>query len=256
MSFLYRRRSCATRLKPATPAVEGLERRLFKSATLANGVLTVTGTSGDDHITVSLHPGDNSRLDVDDNGTTSTFNLSDVDKVEVHAGKGNDVVDVDQANGAVTKPIEMFGGQGDDSLTGGDGDDSLHGGMGHDLMDGDAGDDSLDGGRGHDEMHGGKGDDTLNGDAGDDSMMGGDGNDDMNGGDGNDDMHGGVGNDTCMGDNGDDSVRGGAGDDNEDGGAGTDEVHGGPGRNAFADDDQVGTEIKDKNDNDTGGHDG
>ena len=58
------------------------------------------------------------------------------------AGGGNDLVRIDQSNGAFTdESIAIDGGIGNDTLLGGNGADVLIGGAGNDFVDGNQGDD-------------------------------------------------------------------------------------------------------------------
>jgi Ca2+-binding RTX toxin-like protein len=109
--------------------------------------------------------------------------------LQVFGQAGNDTISLDETNSALPA-AELFGGDGNDTLTGGSGNDLLFGGAGNDILNGKGGDDLL---------FGGAGDDTLIGGAGNDQMFGGAGNDRMiwNPGDGTDLMEGGDGNDTA-----------------------------------------------------------
>src|SRR5689334_8353434 len=66
-------------------------------------------------------------------------------------GDGNDIITIDETNGAM--PTAQLGG--------GTGDDSLSGGSGGDTLNGDADNDTLFGGAGLDQLHGGTGHDIL-----------------------------------------------------------------------------------------------
>jgi len=76
----------------------------------------------------------------------------------VYGSAGNDVVLVDSA---VTTPVWVFGGEGNDIIVGGSGDDLIVGGGGVDIILGGAGRDILIGGRGNDIISGNGGDDIL-----------------------------------------------------------------------------------------------
>lgn len=91
---------------------------------------------------------------------------------EVNAGAGDDLVVVSPA---VSIPVTLRGGPGDDALRGGSGADKLVGGPGNDSLFGRAGNDSLFGGPGEDRLYGGGGDDLLRGDSGVDTLLGGPG---------------------------------------------------------------------------------
>lgn len=79
---------------------------------------------------------------------------------EVNGGAGDDSVAV---SSAVSLPVTMRGGPGDDTLVGGNGSDKLVGGEGDDKIAGRGGDDLIFGGPGADELRGGAGDDVLRG---------------------------------------------------------------------------------------------
>jgi Ca2+-binding RTX toxin-like protein len=110
------------------------------------------------------------------------------------AGEG-DNVDVDLE--------DVFGGQGNDTLTGSPANNTMvggpWGGSGSDTIKGLAGDDEMDGGGNDtsaDNLVGGDDDDTLNGSGGPDRLTGGEGNDILQAGLGNDTVSGDAGNDT------------------------------------------------------------
>ncbi|WP_020472909.1 DUF4394 domain-containing protein [Zavarzinella formosa] len=112
---------------------------------LVGGSLVISGTDGNDIITVSpnvkpnVKPG---QLNVTINGTLAgTYDLADITcGIIIHGYAGNDRITV-----APTVAIDtaICGDTGNDTLTGG------------------AGDDLLDGGKGNDSLVGGKGDDTY-----------------------------------------------------------------------------------------------
>lgn len=86
--------------------------------------------------------------------------------------------------------VQLFGGDGNDTLIGGSGNDLLFGQPGNDTLLGKGGDDLLFGGDGNDTLIGGAGNDQMFGQAGNDRMI-------WNPGDGTDLMEGGDGNDTA-----------------------------------------------------------
>jgi len=71
---------------------------------------------------------------------------------------GNDDLEVSDE---VSKPVFIFGGNGDDRLRGGAGNDTLQGGDGNDTLIGSNGHDLLVGGTGADNLQGSSGDDVL-----------------------------------------------------------------------------------------------
>ena len=101
------------------------------------------------------------------------------------AGSGDDIVRIDDANGAftTTKATTIAGGNGDDTLLGGSGAETFDGGRGNDVADGNGGADSAfmgkgddvfvwDPGDGSDRFEGGAGSDTMafNGAGGNEAM--------------------------------------------------------------------------------------
>ena len=95
---------------------------------IRNGTLTVTGTSGNDTISLGLRAGDPTTLVVDDgSGVPSFFNRSQFDSIEVNAGAGDDAVSIDESGGTFTdtEATTLNGQAGDDTLEGGLFDDAL-----------------------------------------------------------------------------------------------------------------------------------
>ncbi len=109
--------------------------------------------------------------------------------IQVFGQGGDDVISLNEANGALPA-AQLFGGNGNDTLTGGSGNDLLFGQAGNDILLGKGGNDMLFGGAGNDTLTGGDGDDQMFGEAGNDRMI-------WNPGDDNDLMEGGDGNDTA-----------------------------------------------------------
>lgn len=200
-------------------SIETLEERSLMAVTavsLTAGTLSIVGSSGDDQICVRIFDD----LVVVDGG--GNFNLSDVQRVNISALGGNDVVRLDGAqsgaSAAFTRPATVDLGSGDDLYRGGPSIDNVFGGIGNDTMYGGASDDYLDGGAGSDYLYGDAGNDKLHGDTGDDVM------------------YGGANNDVLCGGAGVDSMRGGDGNDSLDGGTGTDMLFGESGHDLFSDD--------------------
>ncbi len=221
-------------------------------ATLANGIITVDGTEGDDHIIVQRSTDQNEVfvIEIRNNGAdtfVTAFNAADVSAVVLNGLGGDDVLGM-RDSGAEMEAV-LNGGAGNDVLFGGDANDALDGGAGDDYLFGRGGDDTLDGGLGGDWLSGGSGNDSADysdrtgdvlagigqipddGERGEgdniqtdvETVIGGSGNDRFNtqftagvtffGNDGADSMVGGSGNDTFFGGNGRDFMSGGAGDD-------------------------------------------
>jgi len=83
--------------------------------------------------------------------TGGSATVGNTTQVFLDAGAGNDVVLVDETNGAMPRAL-LAGGAGNDTLTGGASADSLAGGDGDDSLVGGDGTDSLDGGAGADTI--------------------------------------------------------------------------------------------------------
>ena len=121
-----------------------------------------------------------------DGGGPTVANTTDID---LFGQGGNDTVSVDESNGPMPA-VQLFGGDGNDTLIGGSGNDQLFGGAGNDILEGKGGDDLLFGGDGNDTLIGGTGNDQMFGGAGNDLMI-------WNPGEGTDLMEGGDGIDTA-----------------------------------------------------------
>jgi hypothetical protein len=146
-------------------------------AKVAHGVLRVHGTHASDKIALRLQAGrpDVLEVDVGDDGSADfSFERTRIAEIAVNAGDGDDLVRIDETNGAVNAdiPTTLRGGDGDDTLAGGSGDETLRGGDGND---------SIDGNRGADIGLMGDGDDVFIWDPGDgsDVVEGQDGHDTM-----------------------------------------------------------------------------
>jgi Ca2+-binding RTX toxin-like protein len=161
---------------PGRALFDQLENRRLLAVTLINGVLKAIGTAGDDQISVS--PATHfspipytSQVEVDINGQFSTFNLSDITRIEIHGLAGDDHLFVSGLNrsnprrGLADFPLGVFikGDAGNDTIFGGLDDDSLHGAQRNDIIKGGLGDDHIKGGIGNDTLIGGDGDDDIHG---------------------------------------------------------------------------------------------
>lgn len=247
--------------------LDSLEPRRLLAATLAGGVLSITGTSGNDAIVITIDPANSSRLRVSDNGVVSRFLISEVGRINANLFKGHDLFTIGDT---ITIPASVNGAGGRDTILGGAGRDTLNGGEGDDLINGRAGKDLLIGGEGSDEIYGGPGKDTvsyeyitttffdgnsrvgygvfisLDGlrneqeatgsdfiDTSIENVIGSQFADRITGSGGANVLFGGGGNDSIVGNAGDDSIDGGAGNDTLKGGSGFDTLIGGPGVDSF-----------------------
>jgi Ca2+-binding RTX toxin-like protein len=107
--------------------------------------------------------------------------------------------------------FEIYGGDGDDTISDSGGHNFIYGEDGNDTIAGNGGDDSIEGGEGNDVLTGGAGLDLLIGGNGNDHIEGGAGDDEIQGGTGDDVINGGAGWDTMSGGTGIDILIGGAG---------------------------------------------
>jgi Ca2+-binding RTX toxin-like protein len=155
------------------------------------GVLTVIGDSLDDLVTLSRDAAGNILINggaVAIQGGTAT--VANTTLIQAFGLAGADSIQLDEANGALPA-VNLFGGDGNDTLTGDSGNDQLFGGAGNDTLLGKGGNDFLFGGDGNDTLIGGAGDDQVFGQAGNDLMI-------WNPGDGTDLFEGGDGIDTAQ----------------------------------------------------------
>ena len=215
----------------STPALAGmpferLETRRLMSASFENGVLRVDTLDGDDVVTFARS---GSKLELNDNGETSSYTLTSVRRIEVTTAGGDDVVDLL----GVDIPVVVNAGSGNDWVRGGNRGGHLYGGDGVDTLIGGEGDDAIYGENGNDQLFGRGGRDSLWGAAGNDVLVGGDGNDLIRGGAGNDNAWGGAGNDTLLGQEGNDLLRGGDDTDALNGYTGNDTLFGNDGTDAL-----------------------
>ena len=219
--------------------VEPLERRrLFAVAffTLSNGTLTLTGTAGDDAITVQRVTSSGLatlRLALNDSSDSILEEL--VTTVIINAGAGNDSVSCvnDESSVPMALPVIVNGEDGNDEIIATPMDDALYGGAGEDIIYGLAGNDRLFGDDGGDKLLGDDGDDYLSGAAQKDTIEGGLGNDRLNGNGGNDRLFGNGGIDRLYGYDGADWLDGGSSNDRLEGGAGLDTMLGQKGNDHF-----------------------
>ena len=166
----------------ATPAVSAI----FSPGA---GLLTVFGDALNNNLVVSRNAAGTLLVNggaVPILGGTPT--VANTNLIQMFGLGGNDVLTLDEANGALPR-ANLFGGAGNDILTGGSGADLLFGQAGNDTLLGKGGTDLLFGGDGNDVLTGGDGDDQVFGEAGNDRMI-------WNPGDDTDLNEGGAGIDT------------------------------------------------------------
>src|SRR4051812_2039183 len=114
---------------------EELESRRLLSISLSNGLLKITGTPGDDSITIRQ---EGPTLFIDDNVKVRSYAASDVTQLLIDVRGGDDFLRLRKRNNTrnVTAPATILGGTGNDTLRGGLANDSINGGDGNDLIDG------------------------------------------------------------------------------------------------------------------------
>ena len=158
-------------------AEQGQAARSQNHPTLKRGVLQVKGTAASEKIALRLKAGEPGTLQIDfgDDGQAD-FRVAreHVKRIDVDARGGDDLVRIDDTNGAFTDSIPT-------TLNGEGGDDNIAGGSGAELLLGGDGNDSIDGNRGNDLAVLGADDDTFVWDPGDgsDTVLGRSGTDTM-----------------------------------------------------------------------------
>jgi Ca2+-binding RTX toxin-like protein len=141
------------------------------TATFSSGVLTVTGDSTANSITITRDAA--GRILVNGGaiavvgGTPTVANTS---QIRVFGLAGNDQLALSDVNGALPA-ARMSGGDGNDTLTGGSSNDQLFGQAGNDTLLGKGGFDLLFGGSDNDTLSGGDADDQVFGQGGNDRMI-------------------------------------------------------------------------------------
>jgi Ca2+-binding RTX toxin-like protein len=159
------------------------------TASFNAGVLSITGDSLDNNLTVSRNAA--GTILVNGGAVTvvgGTPTVANTSTIKVFGLGGNDVVTLSETNGALPK-AQLFGGSGNDVLTGGSGGDQLFGESGNDTLLGKGGFDFLFGGNDNDTLTGGDADDQVFGQSGNDRSI-------WNPGDDTDLNEGGAGTDT------------------------------------------------------------
>jgi predicted lipoprotein with Yx(FWY)xxD motif len=166
------------RWDPVSAAGIAVRRRaMFKRPKLQKGLLTVVGTQASEKIALRLKAGDPGtfQIDVGDDGSANfSFQRKLISRIAVDARAGDDLVRMDESNGAFTSAIAttLDAGAGNDTVLGGVGAESLLGGDGNDTLDGNGGNDRALLGAGDDVFvwDPGDGSDTVEGEAGADTM--------------------------------------------------------------------------------------
>jgi Ca2+-binding RTX toxin-like protein len=145
------------------------------NVTVQQRTLDIAARNAGSDLALRLAPGDPQTLQVDvgiDGSIDFQVARNAFDAVDIEAGNAANTVRVDESNGAITTPMTIDGGRGDDVIAAGSGADIILGGRG---------DDSVDAGRGADTVALGSGDDSF-------TWLPGQGSDVVDGGRGDDRM--------------------------------------------------------------------
>jgi hypothetical protein len=164
------RRTAATAPRARRPLVETLEDRRLLSISVLRGALNITGTGGDDVIIVSVATSQKDTFAVSVNGRLNGVEMQGVKRINISGLAGNDMLLIDETNGVIDVPVNLAGGNGNDTLGGGSGPDLLQGGRGNDLIRGGAAGDVIEGYYGNDTLYGGSGKDNVYAGAGTDTI--------------------------------------------------------------------------------------
>jgi len=178
MNARHARRGSATRrllagtaIGAGAIAVTSVTASAATTATFSAGVLTVIGDSTANDIQISRDAA--GTILVNNGGVTvagGTPTVANTSQIRVFGLAGNDVLSLNETNGALPA-ARLFGGADNDALTGGAGADELFGQAGNDSLLGRGSNDLLFGGGEIDTLVGGDADDQAFGQGGDDLMI-------------------------------------------------------------------------------------
>src|SRR5688500_13426303 len=182
---------------------------LAATATLhSNGLLQITGTDGDDVLTISRK---GEQVVVQLNAKTKSFPTSGIRSLKVDGGAGNDALKITTG----VRSGVLRGGDGNDTLTGGDGFDTLDGGAGKDSIRGRSGFDTVTYKSRVNPLVITLDDASNDGEAGErdnvrsdvEAVVGGSGDDKITGSGAANELSGGLGNDSLRGEGNADTLR-------------------------------------------------
>jgi hypothetical protein len=112
------------RQSPFRPTIESLEDRCVPTtARLADGILNVVGPASSGAVDVAL-----SRGTLKVSGVHRTFRACAVHEIDIHAGAGNEFIDIDAR---LSTPVVVYCGPGRETILGGAGTTTIIGGGGH-----------------------------------------------------------------------------------------------------------------------------
>jgi predicted outer membrane repeat protein len=113
------------------PLVGGPADATVATASVAAGELKITGTSGDDTISVTINAGGTKLKVVADSVNIGTFSTAGLSAIRINGKGGDDSISVAPA---ISLPATLDGNGGNDTLVGGGGDNVLIGGGGNDSL--------------------------------------------------------------------------------------------------------------------------
>jgi uncharacterized delta-60 repeat protein len=131
------------------------------SAEIDHGVLRVSGTPGADHILLRRHS-----EGIEIVSLPGRFNTALFSRIEISGLAGDDRIDAS----ALSIPVTIDAGDGDDVVLGGSAADGISGGNGRDTLFGGQGNDTLTGDNGNDYLNPGPGNDQVFGNADNDQI--------------------------------------------------------------------------------------
>jgi Ca2+-binding RTX toxin-like protein len=126
------------------PMIESLDARRLLSAAVNDGILTITGTEGDDTINFWFPALNPDRIVVQVNTSEDSFERAGISLIRVLSLDGDDRVSPLNRGGQIDIRLSMDGGAGDDLLVGGLNNDTVIGNLGNDDLRGDEGVDFAD----------------------------------------------------------------------------------------------------------------
>jgi len=125
--------------------------------TLEGDTILIRGTRRADKFTL-YNQADGRLMVVVNNRAMEHLPTAGINRIRIEAGNGDDTMIITTS---IKQPLELIGGDGNDTMLASDGKDLLQGGAGDDILLGGNNDDTLDGGDGHDTLRGNAGNDVL-----------------------------------------------------------------------------------------------
>ena len=151
---------------------QGADAKQNMTAKIQQGQLVIEAGKQDDIVTLRRSVGGASLQIFEGNGNSVDFQfpIGAFSSIVISGDRGDDVIALDEVNGAIPAAT-INGGDGEDVLIGGSGNDVIYGEADNDTILGKGGVDSINGGTGNDVLTGGDADDLVFGESGDDRMI-------------------------------------------------------------------------------------